>query len=162
MKATATASNASDDIKKSQSHALKFTKVKDGRKQPVRGLWKRGDRFYARLNVENPVTGAKRTKWVPLVDKDQNPVQTAPQAIAELHRLQTHRADDTLPTIGRTDKFAEYAKTYLEDIAAGQGAKAPATVEKEKSILARWADHLGHLRLNQVKRVNVDAFIKAR
>jgi len=32
MKATATASNASDEIKKSQSHGTKFTKVKDGRK----------------------------------------------------------------------------------------------------------------------------------
>ena len=39
---------------------------------------------------------------------------------------------------------------------AGQGA--PATVGKETSIMARWVDHLGHLRLNQIKRVNVDAF----
>jgi hypothetical protein len=85
------------------------------------------------------------------VTKDQNPVQTAPQAIAELHRLQTHRADDTLPTIGRTSKFGDYVKDYLEDIAAGQGAKAPATVEKETSILGRWIEHLGHLRLNQIK-----------
>lgn len=162
MKATATASNASNEIKKTQSHATKFTKVKDGRKQPVRGLWKRGDRFYARLKVENPITGVKRTKWVPLVDKDQNSVQTVPQAIAELHRLQTHRADDSLPTIGRTQKFADFAKQYLKDIAVGQGAKSPATVGKETSILGRWIEHLGHLRLNQIKRINVDAFIKAR
>jgi integrase len=162
MKANAAASNAAEQINQIQSHGLKFTKVKDGRKQPVRGLWVRNGRYYARLNVENPVTGAKRTKWVPLVDKDQNPVQTVPQAIVELHRLQTHRADDTLPTIGRTPKFADYVKKYLEDTAAGQGAKAPATVGKETSILARWVDHLGHLRLNQIKRVNVDAFIKAR
>ncbi|HLH56034.1 MAG TPA: hypothetical protein VKY92_20700, partial [Verrucomicrobiae bacterium] len=99
-----------------------------------------------RLNVENPVTGAKRTKWAPLVDKDQNSVQTVPQAIAELHRLQTRRGDDALPAIGHTDKFAVYAKKYLEDIVAGQGAQAPATVDKETSILGRWIEHLGHLR----------------
>jgi integrase len=162
MKANATAGNAGNQNHKSQSHALKFTKVKDGRKQPVRGLWVRNDRYYARLNVENPVTGAKRTKWVSLVDKEQNPVQTVAQAVAELHRLQTQRADDTLPTLGRTKKFADYVKTYLEDIAAGEGAKAPATVGKETSILARWVDHIGQLRLNQIKRVHVDSFIKAR
>jgi integrase len=163
MKPNATASSArNNQTKQSQSHASKFTKVKDGRKQPVRGLWVRNGRYYARLNVENPVTGAKRTKWVPLVDKDQNPVQTVSQAIAELHRLQTRRADDNLPKVGRTPKFADYVKDYLRDIAAGQGAKAPATVGKETSILGRWVEHLGHLRINQIKRVNVDAFIKAR
>jgi hypothetical protein len=29
----------------------------NGRKQPIRGLWIRGARYYARLNVENPLTG---------------------------------------------------------------------------------------------------------
>jgi integrase len=162
MKASATEGNAKDENHKSQSHATKFTKVKDGRKQPVRGLWVRNGRYYARLNVENPITGAKKTKWVPLLDKDQNPVQTVPQAIAELRRKQTQRSDDNLPALGRTPKFADYALDYLKEIAAGQGAKSPATVAKEKTILGRWTEHLGHLRLNQIKRMHVDSFVKAR
>ncbi len=35
-------------------------------------------------------------------------------------------------------------------------------MEKEKSILARWTDHIGELRLKQIKRSHVDTFIKAR
>ena len=38
MKANAAASNASHKIKQSQFHESKFNQVKDGRKQPVRGL----------------------------------------------------------------------------------------------------------------------------
>ena len=36
-----------------QSHAsAPYQKVLDGRKRPIRGLWQRGTRFYARLVVE--------------------------------------------------------------------------------------------------------------
>jgi hypothetical protein len=92
---------------------------------------------------------------VPLVDKDNNPVTTVPQAIAELRRTHTQRADDSLPAVGRAQKFSDFMTKYLENIAAGQGAKSPATVGKEKTILARWTDRIGHLRLNQIKRVHV-------
>jgi integrase len=64
--------------------------------------------------------------------------------------------------MGRTAKFADFALQYLKDIAAGQGSESPATVDKETSILGRWVQHLGHLRLNQIERVNVDEFIKPR
>jgi hypothetical protein len=42
---------------KHKAHGVIFAKVLDGRKQPIRGLWIRGTRYYARLNVENPLTG---------------------------------------------------------------------------------------------------------
>jgi hypothetical protein len=43
------------------SHAPTFAKVLDGRKQPVRGLWQRGARFYAQLT---PLTAQdKRDPW---------------------------------------------------------------------------------------------------
>jgi hypothetical protein len=44
MKPSATAGNAGAQIEQSQFHGSKFTKVKDGRKQPVRGLWLRHGR----------------------------------------------------------------------------------------------------------------------
>jgi hypothetical protein len=103
-----------------------------GASRTFRGLWKGGERFYARLTVENPVTEQKKKARVPLVGKQNNPVQTVPQATAELDRLRTE------PTrrraIGRTAKLGDYARTYFENIGAGEGAKAPATVDKESTI----------------------------
>jgi integrase len=142
-----------------QNHVASFAKVLDGRKQPIRGLWIRNSRYYAQLKIENAITGIKKTKRVPLVDKDGKAVETVAAAFAELKRLQTQRADDTLPVLERTKKFATYAKEYLDYIGS---AKKPGTVEKEKAILARWTDAIGQLRVDQIKRVHVNRFIEAR
>ena len=135
-------------------HGLKFAKVRDGRKQPIRGLWVRNGRYYARLNVENSITGIKKTTWVPLVNKD-GAVETVSQAVSQIERLRTQRADNALPVLARQPKFADYAKKYLENMAAGQGAKKQGTIEREKSVLGRWTDAVGQLRLDQIKRVHV-------
>jgi integrase len=161
MKRHETESNQPSSVKR-QSHAPSFAKVHDGRKQPIRGLWVRNGRFYARLSVENAINGVKEIRRVPLVDKDGAAVQTVAQAVAELKRLQTHRADSTLPVLGMQPKFGDYAKTYLDSISAGEGKKAPATIEKERSILGRWTEAIGQLRLNQIKRVHVNRFILSR
>ena len=145
-----------------RSHPAIFSKVVDGRKQPIRGLWVRNGRFYAQLKIENAITGIKKTKRVPLVDKDGNPVETVAQATSELKRLQTQRADNALPVLQRTSKFQDYVKQYLTFIGSGQGAKKPGTVEKEKAILGRWIEAIGSLRLDQVKRVHINRFIEAR
>lgn len=162
MKANATRSGSTSKDVQHRSHVLTFAKVADGRKQPIRGLWIRGQRYYARLKVENPITGIKTTRRVPLMDKEGRPVQTVAQAVAELKRLQTQRSDNALPTLTRTPKFDEYAARYLDFIGSGQGAKKPGTVEKEKAILKRWNAFLGSLRLDQVKRVHVNHFIESR
>ena len=47
-----------------------------------------------------PITGIKKNRRVPLIDKEGNPVQTVAQAMAELKRLQTQRSDNALPTLG--------------------------------------------------------------
>jgi hypothetical protein len=44
-----------------ESHVPTFSKVVDGRKQPIRGLWVRNGRFYAQPKIENIVTGIKKT-----------------------------------------------------------------------------------------------------
>jgi integrase len=64
--------------------------------------------------------------------------------------------------LGRQPKFGDYAKTYTDFISSGQGTKKPSTVEKEKTILARWSDSVGQLRLDQIKRVHVNRFIEKR
>jgi integrase len=154
MKAAETRSSV-----KSPNHGLIFAKVFDGRKQPIRGLWKRGERFYARLNVENPITGVVKTRRVPLVDRDRVPVGTVAQAVVQLRRLQMQRSDNALPTLHRTQKFSDYARRYLDSI---EGAKKAGTIEKEKTILRRWVEKIGSLRLDQIKRVHVNRFIEQR
>jgi integrase len=159
---TATAASSTIKTAACQTHAPSFAKVFDARKQPIRALWVRNGRFYAQIKVENPINGEKKTRRVPLVDKDVNPVQTVAEAVAELHRLQTQRADNNLPVLGRTPKLADYAKHYLEGIGSGQGAKKAGTVEKERTILDRWTKEIGQLRLDQIKRVHVNRFIEKR
>ena len=122
-----------------RNHPVSFAKVLDGRKQPIRGLWVRNGRYYARLNIENPITGTKNTKRVALVDKDGSAVATTAQAVAELKRLQTQRADNALPVLARQPKFAEYAARYLDFVSSGQGTKKANTIEKERAILNRWS-----------------------
>ena len=163
MKAQATASGSTNSlVGRHQSHGDNFAKVLDGRKQPIRALWVRNGRFYAQLKIENPITGLKKTRRVPLNDTDGRPVQTAAQAVAELKRLQTQRADNLLPILERTPKFGDYAARYMAFISSGQGTKKPGTIQKEKSLLARWTDYLGQLRIDQIKRVHVNRFIEAR
>jgi integrase len=161
MKTSDAISNHQNNEKR-QAHGATFAKVMDRRKQPIRGLWIRGARYYARLNVENPITGIKKNRRVPLIDKEGKPVQTVAQAVAELKRLQTQRLDNTLPTLARTPKFDDYAARYLDFVGSGQGAKKPGTVEKEKVILKRWGGFIGGLRLDQIKRVHVNRFIESR
>jgi integrase len=67
-----------------------------------------------------------------------------------------------MPSVGRTPKFGDYAARYLDFISSGQGTKKPGTVQKERSTLAQWTEHLGGLRLDQVKRVHVNRFIERR
>ena len=43
-----------------------YHKVLDGRKRPIRGLWKRNERFYARLAITDPETGKTDVRRVPL------------------------------------------------------------------------------------------------
>lgn len=171
MKAEATASSLDfiggpepDRIQtvRRQFHGPSFAKVLDGRKQPIRGLWQRNGRYYAQLRIENPSNGIKKTRRIPLVNKDNKPVQTVAEAKAELARLQTQRTDNTLPVLTRQQKFADYVKEYLAVISSGTRAKKASTVEKETGILNRWCESIGQLRLNQIKRIHVNRFIDAR
>ena len=162
MKAHVTQSNGTRQNVQRQSHPATFAKVLDGRKQPIRGLWIRNGRFYARLAVEDANTGIKDVRRVPLLDMDVQPVQTVPQAVAAMEKLRTQRADDALPQMGQTPLFAAYADQYLDYIKSGTGTKKSGTIAKEESALALWKKHLGGLRLDKIKPVHVSAFVQKR
>lgn len=129
-----------------------FAKVLDGRKQPIRGLWLRGERFYAQLTVENPVDGTKSVKRIPLE------AVTQAQAVAAMESLKVKRAANDLPTIRRTPKFADFVVTYLEALRAGEGRQKASTIEKTEGALANWVTHIGQLRLDQIKPAHISSF----
>ena len=159
---TSDSTNGANTVGKRQSHATTFSKVLDGRKQPIRGLWERNGRYYAQITLENQISGEKTVRRVPLKDKDGKPVETVPQALAEMKRLQVKRTDNELPVLTRTPKFADYALHYLGFISSGQGTKKSGTIQKERTTLAQWTEHIGQLRLDQVKRVHVNRFMEKR
>jgi integrase len=180
--ATGSSTDSTNQVVRRQSHAASFAKVVDGRKQPIRGLWVRNDRYYAQIAVEDSNTGIKAVRRVPLMDKDDEPVQTVAQAVAALERLRTQRADDDLPQLGQTPQFSAYADQYLEYIKSGTGEKnaglvanessspdksgtmmkKAGTIAKETSTLVLWKAHLGTLRLDKIKPVHVSAFVQKR
>lgn len=160
MKASATQSS-SKKVVPSKIHAGSFAKVLDGRKQPVRGLWVRNGRYYAQVSIEDFQTGQKRVRRVPLANNEGNPVETVAQAIAELNRLRTHRADGELPALGRTPTFADYADTYLTQVKAAQEKKA-STIGKEEATLEKWKAHLGGIRLDKIRPIHIASFMNKR
>lgn len=139
-----------------------YTKVLDGRKQPIRGLWERNGRFYAQLKVEDPETAQKKVRRIPLVDKDGKALATVAQAKAEFERLKVNRADNALPSLRRTPKFSAYADAYLAFIKSGEGTKRPGTLKKEEYTLNKWKAHLGEIRLDKIKKIHITDFIAKR
>ena len=77
-----------------RAHYLHYLLANQGfcvRKQLIRGLWIRGARYYARLNLGNPLTGIKKNRRVPLIGKEGNPVQTVAPAVVAIAILPSHR-----------------------------------------------------------------------
>lgn len=100
-----------------------FLKALDARGQPIRGLWVRNGRFYARLALEDANTGRKQVRRIPL------DVETVAQAQAKLRELLTRRERKALPVLRQTPKFKDYVENYLDYY-----AKAKAKREKTLAV----------------------------
>lgn len=133
-----------------------YQKALDGRKRPIRGLWQRNGKFYARISVEDPGTGRKQVRRVPLA------AATVAQAQAELRRLMTKREENALPILKLTPKFREYAAQYLAYYDTVKDAKRPKTLQTERGHLNMWKEHLGDTRLDKINRAMINAFIAKR
>lgn len=156
-------STSTNTIANGKVHAAQFARVFDGRKRPVRGLWRRNDRFYAQLTVTDPSTGRKKVQRVPLLNKEGDPLDTVSQAVAAMEALRTKRRETGLEVQNRrAPKFADYAAIYLDAISAGEGAKKSRVIVGEKAILGQWSRHLGDMRLDQIRKVHVNNFITKR
>jgi hypothetical protein len=125
-----TANKTGDETTKTNQpipRLLTYQKVRDGRKQPIRGLWVRNGRFYARLTVEEPNTGQKSVRRVPVEG-----VKTIPAAVMEQKKLQTKREDNALPVLKRSPKFSDYVEEYFACYGLVKDAKRPRTLETER------------------------------
>ena len=96
MKSAATARNKKPQpaANPHSQAAVKYQKVYDGRKRRVRGLWKRGDTFYAQLSLPD-ADGNKRVRRVPLE------ANTTAAAADALRRMVIRRNDNQPATSGR-------------------------------------------------------------
>jgi integrase len=120
-------------------------------------LWVRNGRYYAQLTVEDEYTGRKQVRRVPLEG-----ATTPAQARQQLENLVVNRRTGKLPVLKRTPLFSEFADSYLEFYKQAKDAKRASTLETEKYALGHWKSHLGHLRLDKIKRIHIDGYIAAR
>lgn len=130
------------------SRRERFAKVVDASKRPIRRLWRRNGRFYARLRI------AGKGTWVPIK------AATPAEATAALNELLTQRRQSALPVLGRKPTVQAYlADTYLPRLASLEkaGHLRPATLAKLTRILNRWAAEVGAIRLNELQPRHVRA-----
>ena len=129
----------------------------DQRKRPIRGLWQRNDRYYAQMTVEDPHTGIKQVRRVPLEG-----INTDAQAVAKLHELLTQRRKGALPVLKRTPLFSDYAEQYFDYYAKVKDAKRESTLATERIAINHWKEHLGHVRIDRITRALVNSYIAKR
>jgi integrase len=134
-----------------------YQQVEDGRKQRVRGLWRRNDTFYAQLRVD--VEGRSVPRRVPLKNADESPCATVTEAKAALARLKDKRDANALPTLRQAPKLADYLQPYLDGIKL---RKRPETVRKEKHHLDGWVTKLGQQRLDAIRKPHIQAYCQQR
>jgi len=138
---------------------VQFIAARDSRNRRIPGLYLRGDRYYAQLWVDVG-NGKKTARRFPLGDGGNQPVRTLSAAREALEIKRHERRENQLPTIGHQPLFRDYCATYLEK--AKVQRKRPDTVAGEREALARWCDHLGHVRIDQISTPVIASYIDKR
>jgi len=157
MKPAETAST--DQTDSSRNHRrYRYQKVRDARKQPIRGLWKRNGNFIARITVE-AADGKKLIRWKPLDE-----VNTTAEAQAALRKLLTDREQGKPIQTKRPPKLSEGIKRYLEHVktlSKGKG-KRQSTIVKEEASLDKWLEQTGDVRIDRISKSVVNQFAEKR
>ena len=141
------------------NHRAQFIAARDSRNRRIPGLYVRGGRYYAQLWVDLG-NGKKAARRFPLRDGDNQPVRTLPAAREALEIKRHERRENQLPTAGHKPLFADYCVTYFEK--AKVQRKRPGTVANERQSIARWRDHLGHVRIDRIATPTIAAYVDKR
>ncbi len=134
------------------SHHLRFISAKDARNRKVRGLWKRGERYYAQVRV----AGEKSARKIPLV------AENLTDAKEEMAKRRTEAREGALPKGGVKPSLADFARDYLDYHANHHSGRKPGTVTRERTSLAQWVKTLGHVRIDKITKPMIAAFVKDR
>ena len=128
--------SSSPESKKSRS----FSPVLDSSKKPIRGLWKRGKIFYARITTTDS-NGKRAQRRVPLNAK------TLVQAQSELEKIRQKPVVSTGQQYCPT--WTKYWPIYISQI---HHLKRPSTVDLEKLHCKHWAKFIGDIRLHLIRK----------
>jgi len=119
----------------------RFLKVLDGRKQPVRGLWKRGEVYYAQI-----VHQGKQTK-------ERLEARTTAEAIAALNALKVRRSEGTLKDVRHAPKLSEAIEQYKES--STYKKKSESTRKNEATYFKAWQERLGDMRADRITKADI-------
>jgi integrase len=151
------AGSALQAVRTGQHRQSTYQKVRDERKRPIRGLWLRNGRYYAQITLEEPKTGVKQVRRVPLENAG-----TPAQAKAALEELLVRRRKGQTIVQRRAPKFAEFAEEYLEHHRQAKDIKRASTMATEGHAINRLKEQLGQFHLDKLKRAHIDHFIAQR
>jgi integrase len=130
------------------SKTAKFKRVKDARGHEVRGLWKRGARYYALMRVAD-ASGRSRPVRVPLA------ATTTAAAVAELQDKLAERRKGTLKVVTHAPKLADAIAAYKQS--AEFLGKRDGTRVAENGYLDKWTSKLGAVRVNKITKAQIVA-----
>src|SRR5438309_6937079 len=131
----------------------RFEAVLDSRKRKVRGLWRRGDCYYAQLRIDlgNGRTAPRRLSLE---------ANTLEEAKAALRKKQTQKHEHKLCAPGFRPKFEECADNYLASQTFAR--KKLGTQENERQAIARWKAHVGGIRIDKVNGPMIHGYREKR
>jgi integrase len=126
---------------------FKFVKVHDSNGHNIRGLYKRGNLFYARLTNTDRNSGIKKMQWVPLVK-----AQNLTSAKEELGKIRALRDNQELEFFKDGPPFSEYVEHYLKTtkVEKNTPGKPAKTWENENSFLRNYLAVFGDKPLNRI------------
>lgn len=141
------------NLKRPVKHRYRFTIAKDYRNRKVRGLWKRGEKFY----MQTRVSGERSARRIPLKST------AIEEARAEMADIKKQNRSEGLPHTGLRPLFSDYADKYIEfHRAASDSGKKVRTIDREEHSLVRWKAAIGNVRLDKITKPMIAGFIKSR
>ena len=150
---------ASSTTEKPVAHGPQFIAVRDSRNRRVPGLYVRNGRYYAQLWVDLG-NGKKTARRFPLLNDSRQPARTLAEAKQAIEIKRHERRENALPLGGCKPLFANYCETYFTK--AKVQRKRAGTLENERQAIARWSEHLGHVRIDRISTPMISAFIEKR
>ena len=137
-----------------ESHAARFIAVVDSRKRKIRGLVRRGKRFYAQMRIAEGPNGKSRPVRIPLEAASLVDAQN------ELEKKRTENRKGEMHLPGRRPTFEVLAADYQRS--AQFLGKKLGTRENEIQALNRWIAHLGGIRIDWIKADRMTDFRNRR